>query len=139
MRLDLLLKGRTPGLELPRALLRSLAAAIGLVSFFQSSRAGLIGNLEGRLSLRVLEVAMITAKVDGQAQLAPLLYQPKTFGLKTRVDASKLFTKAVHRAHRLLEELVADHAAPVLKLERSPDLVLRLRGCGWSIKWRAVS
>ena len=82
---------------------------------------------------------MITTKVDGHSQLVPLLHQPKTFGLKTRVDTSKLFTEAAHRAHRLPEELVADYTAPALELEHSPRLVLHLGGCGWSIKWHTTS
>ena len=82
---------------------------------------------------------MIMAKVDGHWQLAPLLHQPKTFSLKTRVDASKLFTEADHRAHRLPEELVTDYTVPAFELERSTHLVLHLGGGGWSIKWSDTS
>ena len=136
MCLHLLLQGGVQGLELPRAFLRSLATAVSLASLFQGSRAGFMCDLEGRLGLRILKVALIVTEVDSHPQLAPLLHQPETFSLKARVDTRELFTKSVHRAHCLLEELVANYAPPALKLERSTHLVLLLRGCGWGAKWR---
>ena len=93
-----------------------------------------MGNLERRLGLRVLKVTLIAAKVDGHLQLAPLLRQPETFSLKTRIDTRELFTKSVHRVHRLLEELMANHAPPALKLERLAFFVLHLGGCGRGAK-----
>ena len=119
-----MLEGRTPGLELPRTLLRSLVTAVSLASLLQGSGASITGNLEGRLGLRIVKITLIAAKIDGHPQLTPFLHQPKTFSLKARVDARKFFTKSAHRAHRLLEELVANDASFVLKLKRTAHLVL---------------
>ena len=98
-----------------------------------------MGNLERCLGLRVLEVTLIAAEVDGHLQLAPLLRQLETFSPKMRVDTRELFTKSTHRAHRLPEELVTNHALPELEPERSAHLVLCLGGCGWGTKWCAPS
>ena len=40
--------------------------------------------------------------------------QPKTLSLEARVDVRKFTTKSVHRAHRLLEELMTNDGSPVL-------------------------
>ena len=98
-----------------------------------------MGDLEGRLGLRILKVALIATEVDGHPQLAPLLHQPETFSLKARVDARELFTKSTHRTHRLLEELVTNYAPPTLELECSAHLVLHLGGCGRGAKQRTTS
>ena len=123
-----MLEGRTPGLELPRALLRSLATAVSLASLLQGSGASLTGNLEGRLGLRIVKITLLVAQVDGHPQLTPLFRQPKTFSLKTRVDSREFFTKSAHRAHRLLEELMANDASPPLGLEHAPHLILHPGG-----------
>ena len=98
-----------------------------------------MGNLEGRLGLRILKVALVATEVDGHPQLAPLLHQPETFSLKARVDTRELFTKSAHCAHRLLEELVTNHAPPTLELERSAHFVLHLGGYGQGAKRRTTS
>ena len=95
-----------------------------------------MGNLEGCIGLRILKVALIATEVDGHLQLAPLLHQSETLGLKARVDTRELFTKP---AHRFLEELMANHAPPALKLECPTFFVLHLGGCRRDIKWRTAS
>nr|XP_040253385.1 vegetative cell wall protein gp1-like [Aegilops tauschii subsp. strangulata] len=79
-------------------------------------------------------VALIATEVDGHLHLAPLLHQPETLSLQARVDTRELFTESAHRAHRLLEELVTNHASPALELERLAHLVLHLGGCGRGAK-----
>ena len=121
-------------MELTCALLRGLVVAVSFSGLFQSSGAGFTRGCERSFSLRVIKLALVTPEVDSHLQLMPLLRQPKTLSLEARIDVCEFTTKPVHRAHCLLEELVADHAAPALELECSAHLVLHLGGCGWSIK-----
>ena len=117
-------------MELPRALLRGLAMAVSFSGLFLSLEVGLTRGYERGLGLRIIELTLVAPEVDSHLQLMLLLRQPKTLSHEACVHLHELFTKPVHRAHRLLKELVVDDALLLRSLEHAADPVLRRGGLG---------
>ena len=115
-------------MELPRTFLYDLAASISFPGFFQGSGASFTRGRKRRLGLRVIKIALVAPEVDGNLQFMPLFHQPKTIRLEARVYIRELPAKLAHRAHRLLEELVADGAPFVCSFEHVADSVLHSMG-----------
>ena len=110
VRLHLLLEGRTPGLELPRALLRSLLPLVSFPGLLDGLGTGHRRGRQRCLGLLIIKIALATREGDCRLQLAPLRNQAHALGLKARVFISKLFTKQAHRVSRPPKEPLAKSA-----------------------------